>query len=119
MNHYRNHGQWIYRNIVVHDRIAEYTASKREDEIQMEIEKQQEMGEKSLLEEDKYLMEIKLDDLENSSGEQEEYWLLAILYKPQGMFLHLGAKTPTMLQHRNRIEMGIFIDCIRIQFKSF
>ena len=44
----------------------------------MEIEKQQEMGEESLLDEDKYLMEIKLDDLENSSGEQEEYWLLAI-----------------------------------------
>ena len=53
-------------------------ASKRKEEIQTEIEKQQEMGEESLLEEDKYLMEIKLDDLENSSGEQDEYWLLTI-----------------------------------------
>jgi len=63
---------------VVHDRIAGDMASKRKEEIQTEIEKQQEMGEESLLEEDKYLMEIKLDDLENSSGEQDEYWLLTI-----------------------------------------
>ena len=30
------------------------------------------------MEEDKYLLEVNLDDLENTSGEQQEYWLLAI-----------------------------------------
>ena len=44
----------------------------------MEIEKQQEMGEDSLLEEDSYLLEVNLEDLETTSGERQEYWLLAI-----------------------------------------
>ena len=44
----------------------------------MEVEKQQELGDNGLLREDRFLLEIKLDDLEMSSGEQEEYWLLAI-----------------------------------------
>ena len=44
----------------------------------MEIEKQQELGEDGLLDNDKYLMEINLNDLETTSGEKEEYWLLAI-----------------------------------------
>ena len=44
----------------------------------MEIEKQQELGTDSLEEEDKYLMEINLEDLENTSGKNQQYWLLAI-----------------------------------------
>ena len=44
----------------------------------MEIEKQQELGTDSLEEGDKYLMEINLEDLENISGEKQQYWLLAI-----------------------------------------
>ena len=44
----------------------------------MEIEKQQELGTDSLEEGYKYLMEINLEDLENTSGEKEQYWLLAI-----------------------------------------
>jgi len=72
------HRQWIYRNSVVYDRMAGDTASKRKEEIQMEIEKQQELRDESLLEDSTYLMEMKLNDLENSSGEQEEYWLMVI-----------------------------------------
>ena len=44
----------------------------------MEIEKQQELGTNSLEEGYKYLMEINLEDLENTSGENQQYWLLAI-----------------------------------------
>ena len=72
------HGQWLYRNIVVHDRTSGDIATQRKEEIQMEIEKQQELGDNGLLREDRFLLKIKLDDLEASSGEQEEYWLLAI-----------------------------------------
>ena len=39
---------------------------------------QQELGEEGLLEEDQYLMEVDLEDLETTSGERQEYWLLAI-----------------------------------------
>jgi hypothetical protein len=37
-----------------------------------------EMGTTGLLEEDQWMMEVNLGDMENSSGEREEYWLLAI-----------------------------------------
>ena len=37
-----------------------------------------ELGEAGLLEEDHWMMEVNLEDMENTSGEQEEYWLLAI-----------------------------------------
>ena len=72
------HGQWIYRNYVVHDRVSGALATARKEEIQAEIEKQQELGATELLEEDKYLLEVNLGDLETSSGERQEYWLLAI-----------------------------------------
>ena len=72
------HGQWLYRNIQVHDIVSGVAATLRKEEILMEIEKQQELGTEGLAEEDKYLMEINLDDLETTSGEKQEYWLLAI-----------------------------------------
>jgi hypothetical protein len=37
-----------------------------------------EMGTTGHLEEDQWMMEVNLGDMENSSGEREEYWLLAI-----------------------------------------
>ena len=48
------------------------------EELQREIDKQIEEGGTGLLAEDQYLAEINLVDLETSSGEQHEYWLLAI-----------------------------------------
>jgi hypothetical protein len=48
------------------------------EEILQEIERQLELGMEDLLDEDQYLAEINLDDLESSSGERQEYWLLAI-----------------------------------------
>ena len=62
------HGQWLYRNVVVHDRKSGAAATKRKEEIQMEIEKQQELGEDGLLDSDKYLMEVNLNNLETTSG---------------------------------------------------
>ena len=44
----------------------------------MEIERQQELGTEGLLEEDCYLAECNLRDLEETSGISETYWLLAI-----------------------------------------
>jgi hypothetical protein len=37
-----------------------------------------ELGEAGLLEEDNWMLEVNLGDLENTSGEQEQYWLVAI-----------------------------------------
>jgi hypothetical protein len=72
------HGQWIYRNIQIHDCVAGTQATLRKEELQREIEKQLELGVTGLLEEDQWLMEINLGDMESNSGEQEEYWLVAM-----------------------------------------
>ena len=36
------------------------------------------MGGEELSEDDKYLLEINLEDMETTSGEKQEYWILAI-----------------------------------------
>jgi len=72
------HGQWIYRNLLVHDRISGFLVTAKKEELQKEIQRQQDLGEDGLDEQDKFLLEIKLNDLEESSGEYQEYWLLAI-----------------------------------------
>jgi hypothetical protein len=72
------HGQWLYRCIQVHDRVQGTLATLRKEELQKEIEAQQEMGYGGLLEEDQYLAEVNLEDVDTSSGEQQEYWLVAI-----------------------------------------
>ncbi len=72
------HGQWLYRNVVVHDAMLGTQATARKEELQTSIKEQRDLGREGLWEEDKYIMEINLDDLENSSGETQQYWLLAI-----------------------------------------
>ena len=44
----------------------------------MVIERQIELGGEGLYEQGKYLLEINLEDLERSSGEDHYYWLLAV-----------------------------------------
>jgi hypothetical protein len=72
------HGQWLYRCVQVHNRVQGTLATLRKEDLQREIENQQEQGFDDLLEEDRYLAEVNLEDLENSSGEQQEYWLVAM-----------------------------------------
>ena len=43
-----------------------------------QIEEQMTRGGEDLLDEDQYLMEVNLDDIDESRGTQQEYWLLAI-----------------------------------------
>ena len=72
------HGQWLYRNMHVHDATAGMEATARKEEIQRFIEDQLERGEEGLDERDHYLLEINLEDLETSTGEDQHYWLLQI-----------------------------------------
>jgi hypothetical protein len=72
------HGQWLYRNVQVHDAVAGTWVTLRKEQIQWEIQQQMELGASGLLQEDKYLMEINLEDMETTLGEHQEYWLLAI-----------------------------------------
>jgi hypothetical protein len=72
------HGQWLYRNVMVHDRTEGDLVTKRKEDLKTALEEQLELGEDGLEEEDKFLLEINLDELEASSGEDQTYWLLAL-----------------------------------------
>ena len=72
------HGQWIYRNMMVHDQTAGELVSKHKEEIQKALEDQLEIGEEGLEEEEQFLLEINLEDLGTSLGEDQTYWLLAL-----------------------------------------
>ena len=72
------HGQWLYRNVQIHDSVAGTQATLRKEEIQREIEEQMEMGTEGLLDDDLWMMEVNLGNMETTAGEQEEYWLVAI-----------------------------------------
>jgi hypothetical protein len=53
--------------------------SRRKEEIREAREEQMELGEEGLLaEEDRFLLEINLDKLDNSTGEHQTYWLLSL-----------------------------------------
>ena len=71
--HMDNRYTAIYESMT---RLTQVTLQK--EAIQWEIKEQMELGKVGLLEEDHWMMEVNLGDLENTSGEQEEYWLPAI-----------------------------------------
>jgi hypothetical protein len=71
-------GQWLYQCIQIHDRLNSTQAMLRKEDLQREIESQQEMGMEGLMEEDQYLAEVNLEDLESTSGKRQECWLVAI-----------------------------------------
>jgi hypothetical protein len=72
------HGQWLYRNVQIQDPVLGTPATLRKEAIKKEIEQQMELGDAGLLEEDNWMLEVNLGDLESTSGEQEQYWLVAI-----------------------------------------
>jgi hypothetical protein len=72
------HGQWLYQNFMVHDLVSGTIATAEKEEHLLEIERQRDLGDARLLEEDKYLVEVNLGDMETTSGKCQNYWLLAI-----------------------------------------
>ena len=72
------HSQWLYRCVQVHDKVQGKLATKHKEELQREIEAQRDQRFGDLLEEDQFLAEVNLEDLENTSGERQEYWLMAM-----------------------------------------
>jgi hypothetical protein len=61
--------QWLYWNVQIHDEVVGTHATLRKKAIQREIEEQLETGGNGLLEEDQWMMEVNLGDLENTLGE--------------------------------------------------
>ena len=67
------HHQWQYRNVQVHDAATGTLATKKKEEIQHWIEAQIELGKEGLDEKDHYLLEVNLEDLETTLGEEHHY----------------------------------------------
>ena len=62
----------------MHDPVSGVIATATKEELLVEIERQRELRDAGLLEEDKYLAEVNLEEMSTSSGERHHYWLLAI-----------------------------------------
>ena len=63
----------------MHDKVTGTLATKRKEELKEAILDQLYIGkEEGMAEEDKYLLEINLEELETTSGIKQHYWLLAI-----------------------------------------
>ena len=97
-----HHGQWLYCNVQVHDRITGTLATQRKEELQMEIERQQELGTEGLLDDDCYLAECNLGNLEETSGIRKTYWLLAIQATQEASRLE-GIQTQPVAKVQNNI----------------
>jgi hypothetical protein len=97
------HGQWLYRNVQVHDRITGTLATQKKEELQMEIECQQELGMEGLLDDDCYLAECNLGDLEDTTGIRETYWLLAIQAAREASSRQEGMRTQPVTTVQNNI----------------
>ena len=63
---------------MVHVPVSGTIAMAKKEELLLEIERQRKLGDAGLLEEDKYLAEVNLEEMASSSGERQHYWLLGI-----------------------------------------
>ncbi len=66
------HRQRLYRNV------SGTIATATKEELLLKIKRQRNLGDAGLLDEDKYLAEVNLEEMATSSGEWQHYWLLAI-----------------------------------------
>ena len=64
----------------------------------MAIKAQQDIGQEDLLEEDQYLVEVNKEDLEHTSSERQEYWLVAIQAAQEASRLQGLSKTKVCRQ---------------------
>jgi hypothetical protein len=112
------HGQWLYRNYIVHNPVSGTIATAKKEELLAEIERQRELSDTGLLEEDKYLAEVNLEDMATSSGERQHYWLLAIQTARNHYTLktHQGTQQAVHCDHRREGQINF---TIRIQCQPF
>ena len=73
------HTQWIYRCVLVHDQTTGTIILAHKEELLTEIECQLNLGPDKLDKQDCFLLECNFDELAITTGEHQEYWLLAIV----------------------------------------
>ena len=98
------HVQWLYRCIQTHDKASGTLRTLQKEELLREIDRQLDAGMDDLLEEDQYLAEVNMDDLETSSGERQENWLMAIRVAREAS--RLRGLQRQMMRRGNGIDRG-------------
>jgi hypothetical protein len=63
---------------MMHNHVAGLMATQDKEHLQKEIDKQMDIRGKVVEEWDKGMLEVNLSDLNNTSGEKEQYWLIVI-----------------------------------------
>ena len=76
--------------------------SAHKEKLLKEIEHQLSLGPESLIEEDRFLLECNFDNITTTTGEHQEYWLLAIQAAREASRVHMEATA--MQQHQHRIN---------------
>jgi hypothetical protein len=66
-----SHFQWLYQNFMVHNLVTGTIATAKKEELLLEIQHQRDLGVAGLLDEDKYLAEVNLGDVETTLGEYQ------------------------------------------------
>ena len=72
------HGQWLYRNSVVHERMSGGLTRIEQEDILTRIEEQFNQCANDLEDEDRYLLEVDFETLWDQRGSTKKYWLRAI-----------------------------------------
>ena len=72
------HGQWIFRNISLHDKTQGYLRNKKADELLQIINEFSEVAPEDIPEDSRFLLEINFTDLTKSHLETQTYWTLAM-----------------------------------------
>ena len=104
-------------NIQVHNNISGTLVTLRKEELQLEIERQQELGTAGLLDKDCHLGKCYLGDLEDFSEAKETYWLLAIRAAREGGRLQVITTDGVRAEQggteivEGTIEMGVNLYC--------
>jgi hypothetical protein len=83
--------QWIYPCVLVYDRTTGTLILTNKEDPLKEIKYQLTLGPNTLAEEDRFLLGCNFDDLTMTTGEHQEYWLLAIKAAREASCLRVAA----------------------------
>jgi hypothetical protein len=72
------HSQWIYCNVLLHDRCQGYLHTKLAEEIIWEIESLSSLAPKDVPKASRFLLEINFTELSKFHRETQKYWTLAV-----------------------------------------
>ena len=62
------HGQWLYRNVHIHDAVSGTLANQKKEKLRQKITEYIDTAKDEIAEEDKYLLDIDIDELDETSG---------------------------------------------------